>query len=107
MEQITFFATSSFMYCNHQGNNWEYSVTVKTLHWRRHLATQQRRPRKLGLSLSCNAAWYRKNGVINIAVNATLDEDNTVVDPNQFKIQSIKEVNSSTLKVRESSNKSR
>ena len=26
----------SFIYCNHQVNDWEYSVTAKTLPWRRH-----------------------------------------------------------------------
>ena len=45
-------------------------------------------------------------------LNTTIDEDNTIVNPNQFKIQSMKEVNSINTKrrsniVRENSNKSK
>ena len=59
-----------------------------------------------------NKESVRKDSNQTRVLNTTIDEDNAVVNPNQFKIQSIKEVNSINVKsssniVRESSNKSR
>ena len=59
-----------------------------------------------------NEERIRKDSNQTRVLNTAIDEDNTVVNPNQFKIQGVKEVNSIKVKnssniVRESSNKSR
>ena len=40
-----------------------------------------------------NEKRFRKDSNQTRALNTTIDEDNTIANPNQFKIQSIKEVN--------------
>ena len=59
-----------------------------------------------------NEERFRKDSNQTRVLNTTTDEDNTIANPNQFKIQNIKEVNFFNVKgsnniVRENSNKSK